>query len=106
LTLGDATIIAHGHRSLVLRLHSDADFVVKVGKTSHISHGRHIHAVVGQSDCQYFRKAVQGCYGQVEGASSGLSFIGLQHFCLGSIQPHHLVSDEAKTRYINQARAY
>jgi len=106
LTLGDATIIAHGHRSHVLRLHSDADFVVKVGKTSHISHGRHIHAVVGQSDCQYFRKAVQGCYGQVEGASSGLSFIGLQHFCLGSIQPHHLVTDEAKTRYINQARAY
>ena len=34
LTLGDATIIAHGHRSLVLRLRSDADFVVKVGKTS------------------------------------------------------------------------
>ncbi len=61
---------------------------------------------VGQSDCQYLRKAVQGCYGQVQGAGSGLSFIGLQHFCLGSIQPHHLVSNEAKTRYINQARAY
>ncbi len=55
--------------------------------------------------CQHLRKAVQGCYGQVEGAGSDLSFIGLQHFCLGSIQPHHLVSDEAKTRYINQARA-
>ncbi len=105
LTLGDATIIAHGHRSLMLRLRSDADYVVKVGKTSHMSNEAHIHAVVDQSDCQHLRKAVQGCYGQVEGAGSGLSFIGLQHLCLGSIQPHHLVSDEAKTRYINQARA-
>ena len=50
-------------------------------------------------------KAVQGCYGQVEGAGPDLSFIGLQHCCLGSIQPHHLVSDDAKTRYITEARA-
>lgn len=32
-----------------------------------------------------------------------MSFTGLQHFCLGSIQPQHLVSDDAKTRYITQA---
>ena len=105
LTLGDATIIAHGHRSLVLRLCSDADHVVKVGKTSNISNEVNIHAIVDQSDCQHLRKAVQGCYGQVEGAGPDLSFIGLQHFCLGSIQPHHLVSDDAKTRYITQVRA-
>jgi len=50
LTLGDATIVAHGHRSLVLRLGSDADYVVKVGKTSHISNEVHIHAIIDQSD--------------------------------------------------------
>ncbi len=106
LSLGDATIIAHGRRSLVLRLHSDADYVVKIGKTSNISNEGHIHAIVAQSDCRSLRKAVQGFYGQVEGAGSGLSFIGLEHYCLGSIQPHHLVSDEAKTKYIHQARAF
>lgn len=105
LTLGDATIIAHGHRSLVLRLTSDADYVVKIGKSPHIGHEGHIHTIVDQSDCQHLRKAVHGFYGQVEGAGPGLSFIGLEHCCLGSIQPHHLGSDEAKTRYINQARA-
>jgi len=105
LTLGDATIVAHGHRSLVLRLGSDADCVVKVGKTSHISNEARIHAIIDQSDCQHLRKAVQGCNGEVEGAGSDLSFIGLQHFCLGSIQPYHLVLDEDKRRYISQARA-
>ena len=105
LSLGDATIIAHGRRSLVLRLRSDTEHVVKTGKTSNISNEGHIHAKVARSDCRYLRKAVRGFYGQVEGAGSGLPFIGLEHYCLGSIQPHHLVSDEAKTKYINQARA-
>lgn len=106
LTLEDATIIAHGHRSLVLRLRSDADYVVKIGKTSHIFHEGHIHALVDQSDCQHLRKAVTGSCGEVEGAGPGLSYIGLEHYCQGMIQPHHLLSDEAKTRYMSQARAH
>ena len=53
LTLGDATIIAHGHCALVLRLCSDAGHVVKIGKTSNISNEVNIHAVVDQSDCQH-----------------------------------------------------
>ena len=106
LMLGDATIIAHGHRSLVLRLHSDADFVIKIGKTSHISNEARIYAIVDQSDCQCLRKAVRGFCGEVGGAGSGLSYIGLERCCLGSIQPYHLGSDEAKTRYMTQARFY
>ena len=106
LTLEDATVIAHGHRSLVLRLRSDADYVVKIGKTSHIFHEGHIHALVDQSDCQHLRKAVTGSRGEVEGAGPGLSYIGLEHYCQGMIQPHHLLSDEAKTRYMSQARAH
>lgn len=88
--LGDASIIAHGHRSLVLRLTPDADYVVKIGKTSHISNEVHIHALVDQSDCQHLRKAVVGFCGQVEGAGPDLSYIELDHYCQGSIQPHHL----------------
>lgn len=105
LTLEDAAIVAHGHRSLVLRLHSDDDYVVKIGKTSHILHEDHIHALVDRSGCQHLRKAVTGSYGQVEGAGPDLSYIGLQHYCQGKIQPDHLYSDEAKTRCMNQARA-
>jgi len=86
-----------------LRLSGGGQPLLSLGDA--ISNEGHIHAMVGQSDCQYLRKAVQGFYGQVEGAGSGLSFIGLEHFCHGSIQPHHLVSDEAKTKYINQAGA-
>ncbi len=105
LTLGDASIIAHGHRSLVLRLPSDADYVVKIGKTSHISNEVHIHTLVDQSDCQHLRKAVVGFCGQVEGAGPDLSYIGLEHYCQGSIQPHHMRSDEDRTKYLNQVWA-
>ncbi len=56
----------------------------KLARHHNISNEHHIHAIVGQSDCQYLRKAVQGCYGQIEGAGSDLSFIGLQHFCLAA----------------------
>ena len=105
LTLGDASIIAHGHRSLVLRLTSDADYVVKIGRTSHINNEFHIHALVDQSGCQHLRKAVAGFCGQVEGAGPDLSYIGLKHYCQCSIQPHHLRSDEDKTKYLGQARA-
>jgi len=105
LTLEDASIFAHGHRSLVLRLPSDADYVVKIGKTSHISNEVHIHALVDQSDCQHLRKAVVGFCGQVEGAGPDLSYIGLEHYCQGSIQPHHLRSDEDRTKYLNQVWA-
>ena len=90
MTLEDAAIVAHGHRSLVLRLHSDDDYVVKIGKTSHILHEDHIHALVDRSGCQHLRKAVTGSYGQVEGAGPDLSYIGLQHYCQGKIQPDHL----------------
>ena len=105
LALGDASIIAHGHRSLVLRLTSNADYVVKIGKTSHISNEVHIYALVDQSGCQHLRKAVTGFCGQVEGAGPDLSYIGLERYCRGSIQPHHLRSDEDRTKYLNQARA-
>ena len=105
MTLGDASIFAHGHRSLVLRLPSDADYVVKIGKTSHISNEVHIHALVDQSDCQHLRKAVVGFCGQVEGAGPDLSYIGLEHYCQGSIQPHHLRSDEDRAKYLNQVWA-
>ena len=106
LTLADASVLAHGHRSLVLRLQPDDDFVVKIGKAPHISNEAHIHAVVDRADCKHLRKAVPELYGDVEGAGPGLSFIALQRCCHGSIQPHHLDSDEAKATYINQARAH
>lgn len=57
LTLGDASIIAHGHRSLVLKLTSDADYVVKIGRTLHIKHEVYILSLVAQS------ASTQGCYG-------------------------------------------
>ena len=105
LTLGDASIIAHGHRSLVLRLTSDADYVVKIGKTSHISNEVHIQTLVDKSNCQHLRKAIVGFCGHVEGAGPDLSYIGLEHYCEGSIQPHHMPSDEDRTKFLNQVRA-
>ena len=106
MTLEEASIIAHGHRSLVLALRPNADYVVKVGKTSNIRTECHIQSIVDTADCQHLRKAVPGFNGIVEGAGPGLSFVGLQHCCQGSIQAHHLASDEAKISYINQARAW
>lgn len=77
----------------MLRLRFGADCVVKTGKTLDSRDEGHIHAIADQSDCQYLCKAVQGFHGQVEGADSGLRIAAF-----GSIQPHHLVLDEAKTR--------
>ena len=56
------------------------------------------------SKCQHLRRAVRNLRGVVEGAGEGLSFIGLQLYCSGTISKAHVLSDSSKTTYINQAR--
>lgn len=100
--LTDATVIARGHRSLMLRTHPDADFVVKVGSDDHVGVEHRAHAHIDKEDCPYLRKAVPGMHGSVEGAGSGLSFIGLQHFCPRNISAADLAMDDAKQKYSSQ----
>ncbi|CAL8469124.1 g8665 [Coccomyxa elongata] len=101
--LTDATVIAHGHRSLMLQTHPDADFVVKVGSYDHIRMEHRAHAHIDKEDCLYLRKAVPGMHGLVDGAGSGLSFIGLQHFCPRNITAADLATPDGKQKYSSQA---
>ncbi|CAL8466526.1 g6062 [Coccomyxa elongata] len=101
--LTDAAVIAHGHRSLMLRTHPDADFVVKVGSYDHIRVEHRAHAHIDKEDCPYLRKAMPGMHGSVEGAGSGLSFIGLHHFCPRNITAADLATVDGKQKYSNQA---
>lgn len=101
-TLTDATVIAHGHRSLMLRTHPNADFVVKVGSYDHVRVEHRAHAHIDKEDCVYLRKAVPGMHGSVEGAGSGLSFIGLQQFCPRNITAADLATVDGKQKYSSQ----
>ncbi|KAL3145818.1 hypothetical protein ABBQ38_015192 [Trebouxia sp. C0009 RCD-2024] len=104
LTLQDAVIVGQGHRSLVVRLAPDDDFVVKISSTANTNREHNMHMKAVYSKCQHLRKAVPNLRGVVEGAGEGLSFIGLQLFCPGTISKAHVLSDSSKTTYINQAR--
>ena len=104
LTLQDAVIVGQGHRSLVVRLAPDDDYVVKISSTANTSREHNMHMKADYSKCQHLRRAVPNLRGVVEGAGEGLSFIGLQLYCSGTISKAHVLSDSSKTTYINQAR--
>ncbi len=102
IPLTDATVIAHGHRSLMLRTQPDADFVVKVGSYNHVNVEHRAHARIDTQDCPFLRKAVPGMYGSLDGVGSGLSFIGLQHFCPRNIAAADLATPDGKQKYSSQ----
>ena len=97
--LTHATVIARGHRSLVLRVQPSDDFVVKVGSDGHIQVEFAAHAKVDSSGCSYLRRAVPVTYGSVQGAGSGLSFIGLQGYCERNINLADLATDAGRRKY-------
>ena len=105
LTLKDAVIVGQGHRSLVVRLTPDVDYVVKISSTAHTEGKHNMHAKADSSKCQHLRAAVPGLRGVVEGAGGGLSFIALQPYCSGGISKAHVLTDRSKTLYLEQVRS-
>ncbi len=104
LTLEDAVIVGQGHRSLVVRLTLDSDYVVKISSTANTDMEHNMHAKADSRKCQHLRAAVPGLRGVVEGAGEGLSFIGLQLYCSGSISKAHVLTDSSKTLRLEQVR--
>jgi len=104
LTLKDAVIVGQGHRSLVVRLTPDDDYVVKISSTANTDREHNMHAKADSSKCQHLRAAVPGLRGVVEGAGGGLSFIGLQLYCSGGISKAHVLTDSSKTLHLEQVR--
>jgi len=72
----NASVLAHGHHSLVLRLSGDAQSIIKISRSSFIDHERRIHSIVDGAS-PYLRAMLPGGYGTVEGAGVELSFIQL-----------------------------
>ena len=104
LTLEDAVIIGQGHRSLVVRVKPDDDFVVKISSTANTDREHFTLAKAAGSMCPHLRKAIPGFRGVVEGAGEGLSFIGLNLYCSGSISMADVSADACKQKYMEQAR--
>ncbi len=102
LTLEDAIIVGQGHRSLVVRLTPDSDHVVKISSTANTDREHSMHAKADRRKCQHLRAAVPGLRGEVEGAGEGLSFIGLQLYCSGTISKAHVLTDSSKTLHLEQ----
>jgi hypothetical protein len=76
LDVAHASVLAHGHHSLVLQLSADAKSIIKISRSALIAHERLIHNVVDGAS-PYLRAMLPGGFGTVEGAGAALSFIQL-----------------------------
>ena len=71
-----ASILAHGHHSVVLLPSASSQFVVKISRSDLIDRERRIHALVDR-DGQSLRRLVEGGWGKVNGVGAGLGFVQL-----------------------------
>lgn len=104
LPLDSCSVVAVGHRSLVLRLSPDVQQVIKVSSTANITRERQLHVMADGANCPYLRKAVPGQFGVVLGAGEGLSWLALDKFCERTIEARDVIGAEKFATVWEQVR--
>ena len=99
-----ASIVGAGHRSLILRLDPAADWVVKISSITASQQELAMHAATDGHSCPFLRRLKPHFYGTVEGAGSGLRFLGLQPFAASSLHCYHCTAPASIKKFAEQVR--